>query len=215
MRSMTRCFWTHAAEQSPPSGKEAKCFRSELRRRIGRASSSRGSEPLVFDFRQESSQIFASEESNTNISVKALGPIWPRGTVHRAKVILLLLQHAIQAAIQAVFLRHGESGPQQRIHGGVQIPLVMYTCRLLCDGYCAGTCPLQTARSSVPKERHLVFTLRSFQSEAMETHDLTAKTMPKMPKIACNWSSRASGNSELLGDIGGQERGVGDGPCVL
>jgi hypothetical protein len=46
----------------------------------------------------------------------------------------------------------------------------------------------------------LVFTLRFFQSEAMETRDLTAKTMPKMPKIACNWSSRvkASGHETDL-----------------
>jgi hypothetical protein len=38
-----------------------------------------------------------------------------------------VLQHAVQAAIQAVFLRHGEICPEQRIHGGSQIPLVMYT----------------------------------------------------------------------------------------
>jgi len=38
----------------------------------------------------------------------------------------------------------------------------------------------------------LVFTLRFFQSAAMETRELTSKIMEKMPKIGCNWSSWVS-----------------------
>jgi hypothetical protein len=38
----------------------------------------------------------------------------------------------------------------------------------------------------------LVFTLRFFQSAAMQTHELTAKLIAKMPKITCNWSSWVS-----------------------
>jgi len=43
----------------------------------------------------------------------------------------------------------------------------------------------------------LVFTLRFFQSAAMETRELTSKIMEKMPKIGCNWSSWANDIGKL------------------
>ncbi|MGC2528821.1 MAG: hypothetical protein WA639_13805, partial [Candidatus Acidiferrum sp.] len=42
------------------------------------------------------------------------------------------------------------------------------------------------------KGRHLVFTLRFFQSAAMETHELTANMMAQIPKIVPSCENSAS-----------------------
>ena len=62
-------------------------------------------------------------EQHFEVRLKQIGPL----LAQPQKQFLLVFQHSIQTAIQAVFLGHGEVRSQQCIQGGAQIPLAMHT----------------------------------------------------------------------------------------
>jgi hypothetical protein len=62
-------------------------------------------------------------EQHFEVCLKQIGPL----LAQPHKPFLLVFQHSIQTAIQAIFLGYGKIRSQQCIHGGAQIPLAMHT----------------------------------------------------------------------------------------
>ena len=54
--------------------------------------------------------------------MKQIGPL----LAQPQKQFLLVFQHPVQAAVQAILFGHREIGSEQRIHGGSQVPLAMH-----------------------------------------------------------------------------------------